>query len=189
METTPRHTLSQRMQIWIEGTLLGRYAPLEKPGWLLKHLFKIPIPLYRAGLGGWVGKVFLMISTTGRVSGKTRYTVLEFIPCPRTGHPIIMSGWANRSDWVRNLRANPSCGLWMGGNLRGSPTRAEALSEEEVADVIEIFLRNAPQMATIFERWSGHQLDGSREALLATAPYFPCFRLVPAGISRAKEAA
>ena len=173
------HTLNERIQLWIEGNLLGRLAPTNRPGWLLTAIFRIPIGLYRAGLGAWVGPHFLMIRTTGRKSGRQRYTVLEWSACPHTGLPLIMSGWGDRSDWVRNLRADPRCEVWIG--KASSPAQATPLAAEEVAELITAYLANAPSMQHTFERFSGIKLDGSSEALLATAPYFPCFRLRPLG--------
>ena len=169
--------LNERVHVWVESRLLGNLAPVEKPGWLLKYLFKIPIGLFLMGLGNWAGPHFLMITTCGHKSGRPRHTPLEFSICSETGQPIIMSGWGERSDWVRNLRADPRCTLWMG--KQRTRVLAVPLSPASAADVIGQYLANTPSMRGYFERFSGVKVDGSREALLAAAPSFPCFRLQP----------
>lgn len=44
------------------------------PKGLLKLLFKSPILLYRLGLGLFVGRLFMVLTTIGRKSGKPRRT-------------------------------------------------------------------------------------------------------------------
>lgn len=48
------------------------------PKGLLKLLFKTPILLYRLGLGVLVGRLFMVMTTTGRKSGQPRRTAIEF---------------------------------------------------------------------------------------------------------------
>ncbi|MHA1985189.1 MAG: nitroreductase/quinone reductase family protein [Promethearchaeota archaeon] len=66
------------------------------------------LPLYRLRilpLFGF-GRIFLILTTKGRISGKIRRTPLEY-------HWIdnvitIFSGRGDDSDWLKNLRANPN---------------------------------------------------------------------------------
>lgn len=44
----------------------------------LKYLYKTPILLYRMGLGPVIGRLFMIITTTGRKSGLPRRTAIEF---------------------------------------------------------------------------------------------------------------
>ena len=65
------------------------------------------VPLYRLRvlpLFG-VGWMILMITTIGRKSGKTRRTPLEFHRIDGIAH--ITAGRGEKTDWVRNIRANP----------------------------------------------------------------------------------
>jgi deazaflavin-dependent oxidoreductase (nitroreductase family) len=73
------------------------------PKGLLKLLFKTPILLYRLGLGVFVGRLFMVLTTTGRKSGQPRRTAIEFHEFE--GRPTVMSGWGEKTDWVRNLQA------------------------------------------------------------------------------------
>lgn len=75
------------------------------PKGLLKLLFKTPILLYRLGLGFLIGRLFMIMTTTGRKSGQPRRTAIEFHEFE--GKPTVMSGWGTKTDWYRNLEANP----------------------------------------------------------------------------------
>lgn len=75
------------------------------PKGLLKLVFKSPILLYRLGLGFFIGRLFMVLTTIGRKSGKPRRTAIEFHEFE--GKPTVMSGWGTRTDWYRNLEANP----------------------------------------------------------------------------------
>jgi deazaflavin-dependent oxidoreductase (nitroreductase family) len=77
------------------------------PKGLLKLLLKTPIPilLYRLGMGVWVGRLFMLMTTTGRKSGQPRHTAIEFHEFE--GKPTVRSGWGTKTDWYRNLETNP----------------------------------------------------------------------------------
>lgn len=44
----------------------------------LKNAFKIPIFLWRMGLGFLIDRIFMILTTEGRRSGKPRRTAIEF---------------------------------------------------------------------------------------------------------------
>jgi deazaflavin-dependent oxidoreductase (nitroreductase family) len=82
---------------WIES--------MPHPSGFMKWLYKSPILFYRMGLGFIVGRLFMIMTTTGRKSGQTRRTAIEFHEFE--GKPTVMSGWGTKTDWYRNLQANP----------------------------------------------------------------------------------
>jgi deazaflavin-dependent oxidoreductase (nitroreductase family) len=71
----------------------------------MKWLFKLPIPLYRLGMGFIVGRLFLVMTTIGRKSGQPRRTAVEFHEFQ--GRKYILSGWGTKTDWYRNIERNP----------------------------------------------------------------------------------
>ncbi|MGQ9910355.1 MAG: nitroreductase family deazaflavin-dependent oxidoreductase [Candidatus Flexifilum sp.] len=73
-------------------------------GGLIKWLYKTPILLYRLGLGGVIGRLFMIMTTTGRTSGLPRRTAIEYHQY--NGRKYVMVGWEH-SDWYRNLLADP----------------------------------------------------------------------------------
>jgi deazaflavin-dependent oxidoreductase (nitroreductase family) len=72
---------------------------------LLKQAFKAPIPLWRIGLGFLVGKLFMILTTTGRKSGLPRHTAIEFHEYK--GRKYIYSGFGEKADWYKNILADP----------------------------------------------------------------------------------
>ncbi len=70
----------------------------------MKYVYKTPILLYRMGLGKVVGRLFMIMTTTGRKSGLPRRTAIEFHQ--HAGRKYVMVGW-RQSDWYQNILANP----------------------------------------------------------------------------------
>jgi deazaflavin-dependent oxidoreductase (nitroreductase family) len=73
-------------------------------GKLARNLYKTPILLYRLGLGPLVGRLFMIMTTTGRKSGLPRRTAIEYHQYG--GRKYVLVGWT-QSDWYQNLLANP----------------------------------------------------------------------------------
>lgn len=66
------------------------------------------ILLFRAGLGPLLGRRFLLLHHVGRVSGSDRRAVLEVVAYEAPYRCwTVASGFGPRSDWYRNLRAQP----------------------------------------------------------------------------------
>lgn len=108
-------------------------------------LARSPIWLYRLGFGGLMGSRMLMLEHTGRKSGEARYVVLEVARREHDDALVLASGFGVRSQWFKNLQANPSCRVWVGWK-RGVPARAAFLSEEESADILEEYKVNHAAM-------------------------------------------
>lgn len=80
-------------------------AVRPRPTGLLRMLFQVPPLLCRLGLGGPAAGTVLLLVTRGRRSGKPRYTGLNYA---RDGDVVyVMSGFGERTDWIRNLVADP----------------------------------------------------------------------------------
>ena len=169
--------LFQRFYLWVENQIMTRLVPLDRPGPVFKVLFKIPVWLYRIGLGGLQGKHFLLLVTRGRKTGKLRYTALEYSHEASTDAYQVMAGWGGRTDWYRNARANPRVQVQVG--RRRFQALAEPLGDEEVAQILFEITQINPNAAGMWSRWAGEPLDGSLESLRRAAPFFPVLRLHP----------
>jgi deazaflavin-dependent oxidoreductase (nitroreductase family) len=101
------------------------------PRWLARA----PIPLYRHGLGRLLGRRMAMLEHHGRKTGTARYAVLEVI---RHGpHEVVLvSGYGPRSQWFRNIQANPAVRVWTAGQ-RAVPAHAEILSTCQSREELE----------------------------------------------------
>ena len=107
-------------------------------GWV-KWLFKIPILFYRLGLGSIAGRLFMIMTTVGRKSGRPRRTAIEFHEYK--GRKYIFSGWGMNADWFRNIQANPHITIqtWRGVE---SVTAHRITSDLELATAFEFAMSN-----------------------------------------------
>jgi deazaflavin-dependent oxidoreductase (nitroreductase family) len=106
---------------------------------LLRLFFRTPVMLYRIGLGGLMpGQVLL--TTVGRKSGRPRRAVVDVLRHDAvTDTYYVASAYGARSDWYRNLEANPTLRVQV--RWRRFPARAIFLSQEETEDMLVDFWR------------------------------------------------
>ncbi len=105
----------------------------QPPGPIGRAFARSPIFLYRLGLGRLLGRRFVMIEHIGRVSGLPRQTVLEVVRRDE-GSIDVAAAWGPRSDWFRNIIANPSV-LVSSGRLRSVPATASVLRVDAATQV------------------------------------------------------
>jgi deazaflavin-dependent oxidoreductase (nitroreductase family) len=170
-------TAFQRFSAWMNNLIMTRMTPLDRPGGFLRWLFRGPVLMYRLGMGGWIGKRFLLLTTTGRRTGKLHVVALEYSYNPTDGTYQVMAGWGDKTDWARNTRANARVQVRVGkGRFEAL---AEPLSDGEVAQALLEINRINPGAHQIWERRAKQTLDGSLESLRRAAKHFPTFRLRP----------
>ena len=76
------------------------------------------------------GLPFCYLTTRGRVSGRPHRIEIWF--ALHEGTAFLLSGGRDRSDWVRNLIADPEVELEIGGESRRTTARVvEAATEED----------------------------------------------------------
>ena len=95
-----------------------------------KNLNKyIVIPLYRLRILPLLGfgRIFLILTTIGRKTGKKRRTPLEYHWIE--GIMTIFSGRGEDSGWLKNIRANPAS-VWVKHGFHSFPARVEFISNE-----------------------------------------------------------
>ncbi len=86
----------------------------DRPAGMLRLFYKVPPLMYRLGLGRIVGKSFLVLTTTGRKSGTPRSCGLNYV---RDGDTVyVFSGYGKRTDWYRNLEADPRVYVRLGSD-------------------------------------------------------------------------
>lgn len=135
---------------------------------------RAPIGLYRLGLGGLLGKRFLLLEHTGRKSGLRRQTVLEVVEIDNTAGPIVVSGFGEGSDWCRNLTANPEVAFTLG--RRRVVATARRLHTAEGVAVFDRYRIKYPKAAKAIGSRIGVSLV---DDLDTAAAKLPLFRLVP----------
>jgi deazaflavin-dependent oxidoreductase (nitroreductase family) len=92
------------------------------PGWeswrIMPAVFAAHVALYRLLRGRFVGKNILILTTTGRRSGRKRSTPLFFARDGETFVIIASNGGEDRfPGWWYNVRANPIAEAQVGGDL------------------------------------------------------------------------
>jgi deazaflavin-dependent oxidoreductase (nitroreductase family) len=98
----------------------------------VRWLVRAPIWLYRGGLGIVFGSRLLMLEHTGRTAGARRYAVLEVIDRPSPGRYVVSSGFGARTQWFRNVQANPHVRVYL-GSRRPVPATARLLTPSQAA--------------------------------------------------------
>ena len=123
-------------------------------GTLNRVLFKLPLLLWRMGLGPILshpnlgGSKMLVLTTWGRVTGAPRHTMLSYLTVG--GKQFVASGWGKRSDWVKNIAANPHVTV----QVRAKTFVAEArriVGYEEFAQITREMFESGGD--THFESW------------------------------------
>jgi deazaflavin-dependent oxidoreductase (nitroreductase family) len=115
----------------------------RRPGRLTLALMRMPRPLYRRGWGWLLDHAFLLIAHQGRKSGKRRETVAMALAYDEYTHEVVVcSAWGPKTEWIRNLRANPALQIQIGRESYVPEQRF--LSEDEGVAVAREFLRLHP---------------------------------------------
>jgi deazaflavin-dependent oxidoreductase (nitroreductase family) len=124
-------------------------AVLKPPRGLLKIFFKIPVFVARLGFAGWerwIGLEWMLLATTGRKSGKKRYTMVDVLLYdPEKDTYIIEVGFGKSSDWYRNIQAQPLFEARVG--RRKFRAAAEELPPDRTGDMMVNFVRRRPAYA------------------------------------------
>jgi deazaflavin-dependent oxidoreductase (nitroreductase family) len=136
----------------------------RQPGRLALGVMRMPLLLYRRGWGWLLDHTFLLITHTGRKTGKRRETVVMALRYdPHTREAVVCSAWGSNTDWIRNLRAHPALAIEIG---RQSYTPEQRfLSEDESVAVAMEFRRRHPWRSRILATILGWGDLGSEAAV------------------------
>jgi deazaflavin-dependent oxidoreductase (nitroreductase family) len=118
--------------------------------------------LYALGLGSLVGRLVLLLTTTGRKSGLPRVTALQYEEID--GAIYLGSSKGTHADWFQNLVANPCVTVRV--KSRQFSGMAEAVTDPiRVADFLELRLRHHPRMVGAMLKAEGLGVTPSRVEL------------------------
>ncbi len=138
----------------------------------MKYLFKLPILLYRMGLGPVIGRKIMILTTTGRKSGLPRRTAIEYNV--HNGRKFIMAGWGGQSDWYKNLAADPRVTIQTADGAE-SAIAHRLTEDEELIDAYR-FVENNPAMQVWMKLLNA---EITREQFLAQRDQFYLVRFDP----------
>ncbi len=126
----------------------------RRPGRLALMVFRLPLPLYRSGLGWLLGHTFLLLTHAGRKTGKPHATAAMVLRHDKgTGEVVICSVWGADTDWIRNLRATTALRVQVGRESYAPHQRF--LTEDEAAAVVADFRRRHPWRLRLLRRVLG----------------------------------
>ena len=129
---------------------------MRKPGPLLAWFNRAPSYLYRAHLGALLGPRLVMITTTGRTSGRIRRTVVQVYArgtTPGGSQPPVLHVLASRgrrSDWYANATAAGRVRVdWM---ARRATVDVHRLDLDERAELLADYAHREPKAAALLVR-------------------------------------
>ncbi len=128
-----------------------------------KNIQKVHRVLYAIGLGPLIGRIILLLTTTGRRSGKKRVTPVQYEEID--GLYYLGAARGLKADWIRNIQSCPEVDIRVGAkHFHG---RAEIVTDpSRFADFMEVRLERHPRMiGLIMERAHGLPRRPSRAQL------------------------
>lgn len=129
----------------------------------MKNIQKIHRLLYAIGLGPLIGRIILLLTTTGRKTGRKRVTPLQYELIGSDYY--IGAARGLQADWVRNIQSDPHVEIRVGRKcVQGI---AEVVTEvSRFADFLEVRLERHPHMiGLIMEKVHGLPRHPNREQL------------------------
>lgn len=121
---------------------------------------------YALGLGPIIGRVILLLTNTGRKTGRRRVTPLQYEEID--GLIYIGSARGTESDWYKNLEADPEVEVRV--RNRRFLGRAETVTDpDRLADFLEYRLKTRPRFVGALMRREGLPSKPSREQLMIYA--------------------
>lgn len=160
----------------------GTSNPQLPAGWR-RFALRLPILLFRAGLGPVFGRRFLLLHHTGRVTGADRHVVLEVVARdPAGGSWTVASGYGPKADWYRNLRRRPQTVV----QVRNSHYAVDArfLPPEEGSEIMAHYAIRHPRIARRLYAFMGLPVDGTEASFREAGRVIPFVRLDASGHHR-----
>jgi deazaflavin-dependent oxidoreductase (nitroreductase family) len=158
--------------------MVVKKSELKHPTGITRLFFRAPIWLYKLNLGWLLGNRALQLTHTGRVSGQPRKVVLEVVKHdPEYDIYYIAAAWGEKSDWVKNIRANPNVKVQV--TNRSYDMLAEQLTPEQGELTILDYAQRHPSAMKNLARYMGFELDGSEADFRELGRILLLFSLTP----------
>jgi deazaflavin-dependent oxidoreductase (nitroreductase family) len=134
----------------------------QTPKIILRLIHWPPRIVYAVGLGPWMGNLVLLLTTTGRKSGKRRVTPLQYEEID--GKIYLAAAGGINADWFRNLVVNPIVEVRV-KSRRFSGVAEPVTDVKRIAEFLEVRLRRHPRMVGMMFRAEGLRVAPNRDAL------------------------
>ncbi len=144
-------------------------------GWR-KALFKLPLLGWRLGLGPVLGRApfrLLILTTRGRNSGQPRHTALEHSVVE--GKTYVAPGWGSRTQWYRNILADPLVTVQARGGSFGAIARP-VIDPDEARAVYRQIHGKSPVWKQYLDSWG---VEDTEDDFVAKVDWLCPIRLDP----------
>lgn len=135
-----------------------------------------PRTAYKLGLGPLIGKVVLLLTTTGRKTGLARVTPVQYELIDGVYHVGAVFG--TKTDWVRNIQANPVVQVQV-RNMCFTGRADVITAPEEIADFIEYRMQKRPKMIGMIMKMDGFSANPSRAELVEYCRQLALVKITP----------
>lgn len=160
---------------------------VRPPRGLARLVWRAPIYLYRLGLGGLLGERFVLLTHTGRKSGKPRQAVLEVVFHDEvTGAYMVAAGFGEKSDWYQNVLAHPDIVIQVG--KKRMVARAKRLPLAQATEILLDYNRRHPSALRTLAGILGYRSDGSEADVRFFAGILPIMAFTPLNEDGEKDA-
>ncbi len=131
--------------VMIKDKMLKKFKILNK---------YIVIPLYRLKILPLLGfgRIFLILTTQGRKTGKKRRTPLEYHRI--NGMITIFSGRGEAAGWMKNIRLHPDSLLVRHGFHRFQPQVEFVTNEDQKLEIMKWYVMNHGKSAKMLFGWN-----------------------------------
>jgi deazaflavin-dependent oxidoreductase (nitroreductase family) len=179
---SPAHAPDLELPAYLESELahlpLARERAVRAVDRALRGLNRwLMVPALRLGLGAWLGTPFggyiLLLRVRGRRTGIVRDTPLSYLVAD--GAAWVLAGFGTRTQWYRNLVADPTVDVWLPG--RTYRCRAEVAGDDDVRRrILPRLVRNtgAPALLIGCDPWRA-----SDDRIVELLSGVPLIRLAP----------
>ncbi len=146
----------------------------EKPPYQPRWILRLQVWLLRRRLLPAFNRQCLVITTTGRTSGRPHAVPIGFV---RDGATYLAMNVGARSNWYRNALANPCVTLEVDGKAFEARAASVPVNKpEQLQQVLDVYRRERP--GTI-EGFLGIALDTPLEDLMDIGQYVGFLRFSP----------
>jgi deazaflavin-dependent oxidoreductase (nitroreductase family) len=160
--------------------MVEKIRDVKPPRGLARLAFRLPIWIYRLGLGGLLGTRFLLLTHTGRKTGRERRTVLEVVRHDKEKNIFIVAvGFGPQSDWYRNLRARPQAAVQCG--RRRWEMTAEFLTPDQAGEELLDYGHRHPSALRELAGIMGYRVGKNPEDIRAFGRLLPMVAFSPQG--------
>jgi deazaflavin-dependent oxidoreductase (nitroreductase family) len=126
-------------------------------GWQ-KLAFRAPMLLWRLGLGPVVGRVIMVITTTGHKSKLPRHNMAEYYSL--NGQKYTICAYGPKAAWYKNIQADPRVTVQTAEGTQ-SMKAVRVTGDQELLQVVELFNRRNALLTGLYLESLGIKADRS----------------------------